>query len=143
MKGLPGKTQLKRMLQEMRGRTNEDGIYMLHDHMTVATNMEVDETLGIMEDDPQNYCEARQVYDAEKWKKSYDDELRSIYCHNVWTLMSQSEVPIGHHVLGCHTVFLQKHDKNNIFSQHKIRIVMKGFSQVEGIDYKETFAPVG
>ena len=39
-------------------------------------------------------------------------------------------------------VFLQKWDENNNVSCHKTRIVAKGFSQIEGIDYKETFTPV-
>ena len=39
-------------------------------------------------------------------------------------------------------MFLKKHDENNAVSQHKMRIVMRGFSQIEGIDYKDTIAPV-
>ena len=90
----------------MRERVDENQAHMLDDHITVATNVEVNETLGVAEDDPQNYHEAKQAYDAEKWEMCYNDELRSIQHHNEWTLMPWSEVPTGRCILGCCTVFL-------------------------------------
>ena len=90
----------------MRERVDKNQAHMLDDHITVVTNAEVNETLGVVEDDPQNYQEAKQAYDAEKWETSYNDRLRSIQCHNVWTLMPWLEVLTGCCVLGCHTVFL-------------------------------------
>ena len=90
----------------MRERVDENRAHMLDNHITVATDAEVNETLGVVEDDPQNYHEAKQAYDTEKWETSYDDKLRSIQRHNVWTLMPWSEVPTGRRVLGCRTVFL-------------------------------------
>ena len=62
--------------------------------------------------------------------------------HNVWKLIPRSEVPTGCCILGCRTVFLWKWNEDNEVFHHKTRIVAKGFSQIEGIDYKETFAPV-
>ena len=56
---------------------------MLDNHITVATNVEVNEILGVAENDPQNYHEVKQAYDVEKWEMSYDNKLRSIQCHNV------------------------------------------------------------
>ena len=53
----------------------------------VASDMEVKNILGIAEDDPQNYKEATKAYDAEKWEKSYDEEIESMHCHNVWKLI--------------------------------------------------------
>ena len=62
----------------MRERVDENQAHMLDDHITVATDTEVNGTLGVAEDDPWNYHEAKQAYDAEKWETSYDDKLRSI-----------------------------------------------------------------
>ena len=126
----------------MRETVDEDQAYTLNDHVTVTTDMEIDEALSVAEDDLQNYQEATRAHDADKWEKSYDDELKSIQHHNVWVLIPQSEVPAGCCVLGCCTVFLQKHDESNEVSHHKTRIVTRRFSQIEGIDYKETFVPV-
>ena len=114
MKGIPH--ELEKTIREMRERVDENRAHMLDDHITVATYAEVNETLGVAEDDPRNYHEAKQTYDTEKWETSYDDELRSIRRHNVWTLVPRSEIPTGRRILGCRTVFLRKRDENNTVS---------------------------
>ena len=78
MKGIPHESHLEKTIREMRERVDENRAHMLDDHITVATNAEINETLGVAEDDPWNYREAKQAYDVEKWEMSYDDELRSI-----------------------------------------------------------------
>ena len=39
-------------------------------------------------------------------------------------------------------IFKNKLDKNGKVIRNKERLVCKGYAQVEGIDYEETFAPV-
>ena len=114
----------------------------LEDTTPVVTDKEVNEMLGVAEDDPQNYQEATQAYDAAEWETSYDDELESMKHHGVWTLIPRSEIPEGCHILGSRTIFLCKRDENNNVSRHKTRIVAKGYSQIEGIDYTDTFSPI-
>ena len=50
----------------MRERVDENQAHMLDDHITVATNAEVNGTLGVVEDDSWNYHEAKQASAAEK-----------------------------------------------------------------------------
>ena len=68
-------------------RENGEQIHTLDDHITAATDTEMDEVLCVSEDDPRNYNEAKQAHDAEKWETGYDDELKSMHHHNVWTLV--------------------------------------------------------
>ena len=51
-------------------------------------------------------------------------------------------MPEGCKRVGCKWVFKTKRDSNGNVKRHKARLVTKGFSQKDGIDYKETYSPV-
>jgi hypothetical protein len=45
-------------------------------------------------------------------------------------------------VVGIKWVFRNKQDENEVVTRNKIRLVAKDYSQVENLDFDETFAPV-
>jgi hypothetical protein len=45
-------------------------------------------------------------------------------------------------VVGIKWVFRNKQDEHEVITRNKIRLVAKDYSQVEGLDFNETFAPV-
>ena len=129
MKGIIShETLLQRTVRKMHKEANRDtdNLATLEDTIAVASDKEINNLLGVVEDDPQNYREATQAYNAAEWDISYNDELKSMAWDGVWTLISCFQFPKGCCILGSHTIFLRKHDKNNNVSQHKTRIISKG-----------------
>jgi len=51
-------------------------------------------------------------------------------------------LPKGKKVIGAKWVFCNKLDENGKVVRNKSRLVAKRYLQQEGIDYKETYAPV-
>ena len=50
--------------------------------------------------------------------------------------------PHDHKIVGCKWVFRYKLGPDGQIEKYKVCLITQGFSQVEGIDYNETFAPV-
>jgi hypothetical protein len=49
------------------------------------------------------------------------------------------KIPSDHNVVGSKWVFQNKQDENGIIVRNKARLVAQGYSQVEGLDFDETF----
>ena len=50
--------------------------------------------------------------------------------------------PEGEHIISTKWIFRNKTDEEGNVIRNKTRLVAQGYSQVEGVDYDETFAPV-
>ncbi|GKE88884.1 putative ribonuclease H-like domain-containing protein, partial [Tanacetum coccineum] len=57
----------------------------------------------------------------------------------VWTLV---DLPYGKRAIGTKWVYRNKKDNRGIMVKNKERLVAQGYTQEEGIDYDEVFAPV-
>jgi len=67
------------------------------------------------------------------------DELESMTNNKVWDLI---ELPKRIKPIGCKWVFKTKKDSLGNVERHKVRLVSKGFTQREGVYYRETFSRV-
>ena len=67
------------------------------------------------------------------------NEMSSMRCNDVWDLI---ELPNGAKVIGCKWVFKTKKDSLGNIERYKVKLVAKGFTQKEGIDYTETISPI-
>ena len=95
--------------------------------------------LLIDEDEPSSYQQAIMGTDSEKWQEAMKSEMESMYANQVWTLV---DPPEGVRPIGCKWIFKKKTDMDGNVQTYKGRLVAKGFKQIHGIDYDETFSPV-
>ncbi|KAK8652037.1 hypothetical protein V6N13_141607 [Hibiscus sabdariffa] len=90
-------------------------------------------------DEPKTHQEAVSSSDSEKWLEAMRSEMDSMSDNQVWTLV---EPPEGIKPIGCKWVFKKKTDMDGNVQTYKGRLVAKGYRQIHGIDYNETFSPV-
>ena len=92
---------------------------------------------GIIE--PRTLKEALSGPQADHWRQAVDEEYASLVGMGTWTV---GKTPYGVKPLGVKWVFKLKRDAQGNIARYKARLVAQGFSQVKGINYEETFAPV-
>jgi hypothetical protein len=91
---------------------------------------------NIIDTKPSNFEEAtcQQV-----WKDSMEEENQSIMKNDVWDIVLR---PKGKSVVTSKWIHKIKHTADGSIEKYKAQFVARGFSQKEGVDYEETFAPV-
>jgi hypothetical protein len=67
------------------------------------------------------------------------EELENFEKNQVWTLV---EPPRDVDIIGNKWFFKNKQGEDGEIVRNKARLVAQGFSQVEGLDFGETFAPI-
>jgi hypothetical protein len=66
------------------------------------------------------------------------EELNNFTRNEVWHLVPRP----NQNVVGTKWVFHNKQDEHGVVTRNKARLVAKGYSQVEGLDFDETYAPI-
>nr|KYP71451.1 Retrovirus-related Pol polyprotein from transposon TNT 1-94 [Cajanus cajan] len=122
----PQEVPLRRSTRERKRAISDDYIVFLQEH---------EDGIGLTDDDPINLCQAMRSSNSQKWIDAMKDEMKSMQDNDVWDLV---ELPEGVKPIGCKWIFKTKRDSKGSNERYKARLVSKGFTQKEGIDYKET-----
>lgn len=82
---------------------------------------------------------AKEALVDDDWIVAMQEELHQFERNDVWYLVPR---PKTANVIGTKWVFRNKTDETGLITRNKARLVAQGYSQVEGLDFGETFAPV-
>ncbi|KAM2279879.1 hypothetical protein ACFX1S_040660 [Malus domestica] len=82
---------------------------------------------------------AKEALLDDDWIMAMQEELNQFVKNDVWYLVPR---PKETNVIGTKWVFRNKTDEHGIITRNKARLVAQGYTQVEGLDFDETFAPV-
>lgn len=91
---------------------------------------------NIVDIEPTSYEEAAS---QEVWREAMVEEYASMIKKNVWEVVPRPE---GKSVVTSRWLYKIKHAADGSIEKFKARFVARGFSQIEGVDYDETFALV-
>ena len=89
---------------------------------------------------PKGYSQAMASKDKAHWLKAIFAELKSVKDQGVYVFVEK--LPPGIKALNCLWVFKVKCGPDGKVTRFKARITVDGKSQIYGIDFHETFAPV-
>lgn len=88
---------------------------------------------------PKNYKEAvNDPLYSGKWKDAIQEEINSLIANGTW---EELLLPDGANLVSTKWVFDVKRTVSGETDRFKARLVARGFSQQQGVDYTETFAP--
>ncbi|GJT53157.1 putative ribonuclease H-like domain-containing protein [Tanacetum coccineum] len=90
----------------------------------------------LSQEEPKKIAEALQ---DDSWVQAMQEELLQFKLQQVWVLV---DLPHGMKVIGTKWVYRNKRDERGVVVRNKARLVAQGYTQEEGIDYDEVFAPV-
>ena len=77
-----------------------------------------------------------KALEDEDWVMAMQEEINNFERNQVWTLVERPNT----NVIGSKWVFHNNQDKNRVVTRNKARLVAQGFTQVEGLDFEETYA---
>jgi hypothetical protein len=89
--------------------------------------------------EPNSYSEAITSPEHEKWRAAIATELNNLKTRKVLIEVPRPDYQI--HVVDCKYLFKKK-EKHGIVYKYKVRLVARGFSQVETVNYNEVFSSV-
>ena len=93
----------------------------------------------IPDEDPTTYRQAINSSLRDQWTSAMDDEIAALKKNNTFEVVDK---PIGRNIIDSKWVFKTKKNADGTLERYRARAVAKGYSQVPGFDFEDTFAPV-
>lgn len=121
-----GVTEGNILPNRLRNRVNED------------TTVDIGAALVAAANEPGSFTEAMGSDQREFWRAAMEEEIKSLIANGTWVLVDRNDQKL----VDNRWVFKIKYDVNGNVERYKARLVARGFTQMYGVDYWETFSPV-
>ncbi|KAI3732632.1 hypothetical protein L1987_63839 [Smallanthus sonchifolius] len=121
---------------------NTDVVVDLEDSSTMNEEIPYQNQSNLEQGIQMEVVEPKKIDEALKhssWIEAMKEELLQFKRQEVWKLV---DLPPGQSAIGTRWVFRNKQYERGIVVKNKARLVAQGYTQEEGIDYDEVFAPV-
>jgi hypothetical protein len=79
-----------------------------------------------------------EALDDPDWVIAMQEELNKFTRNEVWELVERPK----QNVIGTKWVLRNKQDEHGVVTRNKARLVAQDFTQIEGLDFGETYAPI-
>jgi len=106
-------------------------------HKRQPTWMKDYETSGLCQMDNAN-VEWENSND-EEWQEAIKNEIKAHLKNDTWTIIDKKK---DSNVIGYKMILKNKYNAKGEIERKKARLVARGFSQIPGLEYKETYSPV-
>ena len=90
------------------------------------------------DNDPIKVSDALARSDANEWKLVMQDKYRSLQENKTWDVVPR---PKDHNVIDTKWLFKIKRNPDSSINKCKARYFVRGFTQVPGVDFDETYSP--
>ncbi|CAM8990520.1 unnamed protein product [Rhodiola kirilowii] len=108
--------------------------FVQYSHCSQHHQKYVLQTSAIVE--PTSYT---QTSKDPKWVTAMETEIQALQSNNTWQVI---HLPFGKNAISSKWIFRVKKHSGDTIERYKARLVARGFSQEEGLDYNESFTPV-
>lgn len=89
--------------------------------------------------EPQSFAEAKRSFFWDKWNNAMSEEIQALQENKTWSVVPATP---DMNILRGKWVYKLKRGPDNQIVRYKARWVVRGFEQIPGVDYFETFASV-
>ncbi|KAL0394461.1 UNVERIFIED_CONTAM: Retrovirus-related Pol polyprotein from transposon RE2 [Sesamum latifolium] len=110
--------------------------YVCNLHSTFSTtHLHFVAELSVLQE-PRSYSQAQG---RAKWELAMKEEIQALERNNTWSL---TYLPDEKRTIGSRWVYKLKLNPDGSVSRYKARLVTKGYTQIKGVYYTESFSPV-
>lgn len=98
-----------------------------------------DELLTSLPDDPVNVDQAINSPESSLWLSAMQAEFESLLANTTWILV---DPPPNRRLISCKWILRRKYNAQGEVARFKARLVARGYTQVPGEDFHDTYSPV-